>query len=58
MDWGHAVYFDQSRNVFAVEAGTRLGDLYETLFRGYGVTLPAGLASLVNSVVPAARLVL
>ena len=38
----NAVYFDSARNAFAVEAGTRLGDMYEALFRGYGVTLPGG----------------
>ncbi|MEY9964905.1 hypothetical protein ABIA33_002947 [Streptacidiphilus sp. MAP12-16] len=36
------VYFDITRNAFAVEGGARLGDVYEALFRGYGVTLPGG----------------
>ncbi len=36
------VYFDSSRNAFAIEGGAALGDIYETLFRGYGVTLPGG----------------
>jgi hypothetical protein len=36
------VYFDRGRNAFAVEGGAVLGDVYPTLFRGYGVTLPGG----------------
>jgi hypothetical protein len=36
------VYFDSSRNAFAVEGGALLGEVYPTLFRGYGVTLPGG----------------
>jgi hypothetical protein len=36
------VYFDRTRNAFAVEGGAVLGDVYPTLFRGYGVTLPGG----------------
>jgi FAD binding domain-containing protein/berberine-like enzyme len=36
------VYFDTSRYAFAVEGGAVLGDVYPTLFRGYGVTLPGG----------------
>jgi len=36
------VYFDTSMNAFAVQGGATLGDIYETLYRGYGVTLPGG----------------
>ncbi|WP_143230505.1 FAD-binding oxidoreductase [Actinosynnema sp. ALI-1.44] len=36
------VYFDAARGAFAVEAGATLGEVYETLFKGWGVTLPAG----------------
>jgi hypothetical protein len=36
------VYFDPSMNAFAVQGGATLGDIYETLYRGYGVTLPGG----------------
>src|SRR5438552_6479910 len=36
------VYFDNSRNAFAVEGGALLGEVYPALFRGYGVTLPGG----------------
>lgn len=36
------VYFDPSRKAFVVEGGAVLGDIYETLYRGYGVTIPGG----------------
>jgi hypothetical protein len=36
------VYFDSNRSAFAVEGGALLGEVYPTLFRGYGVTLPGG----------------
>jgi hypothetical protein len=36
------VYFDPSMNAFAAQGGATLGDIYETLYRGYGVTLPGG----------------
>ena len=38
----NAVYFDPGMNAFAVQGGATLGDIYETLYRGYGVTLPGG----------------
>ncbi|GAB2846390.1 FAD-binding protein [Lentzea nigeriaca] len=38
----NGVYYDTSRGAFAVEAGATLGEVYETLFKGWGVTLPAG----------------
>lgn len=37
------VYFDVARNAFAVEAGSTLLDVYETLYRLWGVTVPAGV---------------
>jgi hypothetical protein len=36
------VYFDPVMDAFAVEGGAVLSDIYETLYRGYGVTLPGG----------------
>jgi hypothetical protein len=38
----NAVTYDQSRRVFVVEAGAELGEVYATLFRNWGVTLPGG----------------
>jgi FAD binding domain-containing protein/berberine-like enzyme len=38
----NAVHFDQTRRAFVVEAGTELGELYATLFKDWGVTLPGG----------------
>lgn len=37
-----AVYFDPARGAFAIEAGATLGQVYKTLFLGWGVTVPAG----------------
>jgi aclacinomycin oxidase len=37
-----AVYFDGQRNAFAIEAGAPLGRVYRTLFKEWGVTIPAG----------------
>ncbi|CAM3896210.1 FAD-binding oxidoreductase [Kibdelosporangium persicum] len=36
------VYFDARRRAFAVESGALLSDVYETLYYGWGVTIPAG----------------
>ncbi|MDJ1136878.1 FAD-binding oxidoreductase [Streptomyces iconiensis] len=36
------VCFDPARRAFAVEPGARLGDVYQCLLDGWGVTLPAG----------------
>lgn len=36
------VSFDEERRAFAVRPGALLGRIYETLFRGWGVTLPGG----------------
>jgi aclacinomycin oxidase len=37
-----AVGFDEKRAAFAVQPGATLGHVYTTLFKGWGVTLPAG----------------
>lgn len=37
-----AVYFDPHHQAFAVEAGATLGQLYRTLYLGWGVTVPGG----------------
>lgn len=37
-----AVYYDRNRKAFAVEAGARLLNVYEALYKGWGVTLPGG----------------
>lgn len=42
MSMMNSVYWDSGMNAFAVQGGATLGDVYETLFRGYGVTLPGG----------------
>ncbi|MER7269264.1 BBE domain-containing protein [Micromonospora carbonacea] len=36
------VYYDPGRRAFAVEAGATLGKVYETLYKRWGVFLPAG----------------
>ncbi|MGV9566845.1 FAD-binding oxidoreductase [Streptomyces sp. NPDC003480] len=38
----NSVGYDETRNVFWVEPGARLGDTYRTLYRQWGVTLPGG----------------
>ena len=37
-----AVGYDAARGAFAVEPGATLGRVYSTLFKGWGVTIPAG----------------
>ncbi|MDH6579335.1 BBE domain-containing protein [Kitasatospora sp. MAP5-34] len=37
-----SVGYDASRRAFAVEAGALLGEVYERLFKGWGVTIPGG----------------
>ncbi|GAA1658213.1 FAD-binding oxidoreductase [Fodinicola feengrottensis] len=37
-----AVGFDADRGAFAVQPGATLGHVYKTLFKGWGVTIPAG----------------
>jgi hypothetical protein len=41
------IYYDPKRKAFAVESGAQLGRIYETLFKGWGVTVPAGLCPTV-----------
>ncbi|WP_186768076.1 FAD-dependent oxidoreductase [Streptomyces qinzhouensis] len=36
------VYFDPAKNAFAIEAGASNLQVYETLYKLYGVTIPAG----------------
>ncbi|MFE6601818.1 FAD-binding oxidoreductase [Streptomyces albidoflavus] len=38
----NSVTFDAHERVFVVEPGARLGDVYDTLFKRWGVTLPGG----------------
>ncbi|HUR01489.1 MAG TPA: FAD-binding oxidoreductase [Nonomuraea sp.] len=37
-----AVGYDADRRAFAVQPGATLGQVYRTLFKGWGVTIPAG----------------
>ncbi|QXE38483.1 FAD-binding protein [Streptomyces sp. GMY02] len=37
-----AIGYDETRRVFHVEPGARLGDVYRTLYHQWGVTLPGG----------------
>ncbi|MFF3228286.1 FAD-dependent oxidoreductase [Nocardia suismassiliense] len=39
----NAIYYDRDRCAFAIESGALLMEIYETLFRGWGVTLPGGV---------------
>ncbi|MGW3467650.1 FAD-binding oxidoreductase [Saccharopolyspora sp. NPDC000995] len=36
------VYYDSTRGAFAIEAGAALGQVYRTLFKNWGVTIPTG----------------
>ncbi|MFJ8816117.1 FAD-binding oxidoreductase [Amycolatopsis thermoflava] len=45
----NGVYFDATRNAFAVEAGATLGQVYDTLYRGWGVTVPGGVCPQVGA---------
>ncbi|MHC0433587.1 FAD-binding oxidoreductase [Streptomyces sp. O3] len=42
------VSFDKKRRAFMIEPGIKLRDMYETLFRGWGVTIPSGYCPLVG----------
>ncbi|WP_211323492.1 FAD-binding oxidoreductase [Prauserella marina] len=44
-----SVYFDPERRAFAVEAGATLGQVYRTLFLGWGVTIPGGTCPSVGT---------
>ncbi|MFC6087141.1 FAD-dependent oxidoreductase [Sphaerisporangium aureirubrum] len=37
------VYYDATRRAFVVEAGARLINVYEALFKGWNVTIPGGI---------------
>jgi len=41
------VYYDPQRKAFAIESGAQLDRIYETLFKGWGVTVPAGVCPTV-----------
>ncbi|MFE9648264.1 FAD-binding oxidoreductase [Streptomyces sp. NPDC006365] len=43
------VSYDPSMRAFAVEPGARLLNVYETLFKGWGVTLPGGMCYSVGA---------
>ncbi|WP_110943897.1 FAD-binding oxidoreductase [Streptomyces niger] len=42
------VYFDAHRRAFVVEAGAELLDVYEQLYRTWGVTVPGGICATVG----------
>ncbi|MFE3858395.1 FAD-binding oxidoreductase [Streptomyces griseorubiginosus] len=44
----NAVSFDSSMNAFKVGAGATLLDVYEALYEGWGVTIPAGICHSVG----------
>nr|AHA81986.1 Arm16 [uncultured bacterium] len=44
-----AVGYDARRRAFFVEPGAVLGDVYRTLLKGWGVTIPAGLEATVGA---------
>jgi FAD/FMN-containing dehydrogenase len=44
----NAVYFDESRRAFAVEAGATLGQVYRHLYLEWGVTIPGGTCPTVG----------
>ncbi|MFB8275199.1 FAD-binding oxidoreductase [Nocardia colli] len=39
----NAVYFDERHRAYSVDSGAELGAVYERLFHGWGVTIPAGI---------------
>ncbi|WP_246792441.1 FAD-dependent oxidoreductase [Burkholderia perseverans] len=43
------VYLDEKENAFVVEAGARLIDVYEQLYKGWGVSLPGGICYSVGA---------
>ncbi|MFH9075232.1 FAD-dependent oxidoreductase [Streptomyces alboflavus] len=44
-----AVSYDEERKAFAVEAGATLMDVYQRLYKGWGVGLPAGMCYSVGA---------
>lgn len=45
----NAVYFDDAMQAFAIEPGAQLLDVFETLYKGWNVTVPAGLCYSVGA---------
>jgi aclacinomycin oxidase len=43
----NAVYFDHERGAFAVEPGALLSEVFQTLYYGWGVTIPGGTCGTV-----------
>ncbi|GHE01073.1 FAD-binding oxidoreductase [Streptomyces alanosinicus] len=43
------VYFDAEMKAFAVEPGATLGEVYDRLYRGWGVTVPGGMCYSVGA---------
>ncbi|MEU6428880.1 FAD-binding oxidoreductase [Microbispora sp. NPDC046973] len=48
MNLMNTVSYDPGRRAFAVEAGATLSDVYETLYQGWGVTVPGGVCANVG----------
>lgn len=44
----NAVSFDTAMNAFKIEGGATLMDVYEALYEGWGVTIPAGICHTVG----------
>lgn len=44
-----AVYFDEDKHAFAIEPGATLRQIYGTLFKEWGVTVPAGMCTEVGA---------
>lgn len=44
----HAITYDTARNAFSVESGAQLGQVYEVLYREWGVTIPGGVCPTVG----------
>ncbi|MDQ8706191.1 FAD-binding protein [Streptomyces sp. LHD-70] len=47
MTYMNEVTFDENRSAFMIEPGVKLREMYELLYRGWGVTLPSGYCPLV-----------
>ncbi|MFE1898928.1 FAD-binding oxidoreductase [Streptomyces yangpuensis] len=44
-----SVHYDPRHNAFAIESGATLGEVYRTLYLGWGVTVPAGACPSVGA---------
>ncbi|UQA98141.1 FAD-binding protein [Streptomyces halobius] len=44
-----SVYYDSTHRAFAIESGATLGEVYRTLYLGWGVTIPAGACPSVGA---------